>query len=160
ENESSTGFAVMAEHYGAGESAPHQIVVPEAEAETAAALVEDVPGIERASITGTAPGGWAVLNAVGSAEPESPAARTEVEGLREALHTEIGENALVGGTTASALDVRTDSARDLLIVAPMILVVVLIVLIGLLRAVVAPLVLLTVNVASAVSAIGLGLWVG
>src|SRR5690606_30437838 len=131
ENESSTGFAVMAEHYGAGESAPHQIVVPEAEAETAAALVEDVPGIERASITGTAPGGWAVLNAVGSAEPESPAARTEVEGLREALHTEIGENALVGGTTASALDVRTDSARDLLIVAPMILVVVLIVLIGL-----------------------------
>ncbi|MGO2721385.1 MAG: MMPL family transporter, partial [Brachybacterium tyrofermentans] len=28
-NESSTGFAAMAEHYGAGESAPHQIVVHE-----------------------------------------------------------------------------------------------------------------------------------
>ena len=73
---------------------------------------------------------------------------------------EQGPHALVGGTTASALDVRTDSARDLLVVAPMILVVVLLVLIGLLRAVVAPLVLLAVNVASAVSAVGLGLWVG
>ena len=159
-NESSTGFAVMAEHYGAGESAPHRIVVPEVEADAAVALAEDVPGIERASVSGSTPEGWAVLSAVGSAEPESPAAIAEVEDLRDALHAQIGPDALVGGTTASALDVRTDSARDLLVVAPMILVVVLLVLIGLLRAVVAPLVLLAVNVASAVSAIGLGLWVG
>ena len=58
------------------------------------------------------------------------------------------------------MDVRTDSTRDLLVVAPMILAVVLIVLMVLLRAVIAPLVLLTVNVASAVAAIGLGLWAG
>jgi RND superfamily putative drug exporter len=159
-NESSTGFVTMAEHYGAGESAPHRIVVPEAEADAAVALAEDVPGIERASVSGSTPEGWAVLSAVGAAEPESPAAIAEVEDLRDALHARIGADALVGGTTASALDVRTDSARDLLVVAPMILVVVLLVLIGLLRAVVAPLVLLSVNVASAVSAIGLGLWVG
>src|SRR5699024_10966994 len=42
----------------------------------------------------------------------------------------------------------------------MILGVVLIVLIVLLRAVIAPLVLLSVNVASSVTAIGLGLWAG
>lgn len=162
-NESSTGFAAMAEHYGAGESAPHQIVVREdmsGGTNAALAAAEDVPGIDRASVTGTTPDGWAVLSAVGTAEPESPAAIDEAEGLRDTLHDLSGADVLVGGTTASAMDVRADSTRDLLVVAPMILAVVLIVLIGLLRAVVAPLVLLTVNVASSVAAIGLGLWAG
>ncbi|GAA1485932.1 MMPL family transporter [Brachybacterium fresconis] len=159
-NESSTGFVAMAEHYGAGESAPHQIVVHEDAAEAAVETAESVPGIDRASVTGTTPDGWAVLSAIGTAEPESPAAIDEAEGLRDSLHALDGADALVGGTTASAMDVRADSLRDLLVVAPMILAVVLLVLIGLLRAVVAPLVLLTVNVASSVAAIGLGLWAG
>ncbi|MGO2558996.1 MMPL family transporter [Brachybacterium sp. AOP42-E1-35] len=158
--ESSTGFAAMAEHYGAGESAPHQIVVRAAAAETAVATAESVPGIDRASVTGTTPDGWAVLSAVGTSPPESPEAIGEAEGLRTSLHSLAGADALVGGTTASALDVRADSTRDLLVVAPMILGAVLLVLIVLLRAVIAPLVLLTVNVASAVAAIGLGLWAG
>ncbi|ATG53054.1 hypothetical protein CFK38_01610 [Brachybacterium vulturis] len=159
-NESSTGFAAMAEHYGAGESAPHQIVVREDSADAAVEIAESVPGIDRVSVSGTTPDGWAVLSAVGTAQPESPEAFEEVEGLRTALHSLAGADALVGGTTASALDVRADSTRDLLVVAPMILGVVLIVLMVLLRAVVAPLVLLTVNVASSVAAIGLGLWAG
>ncbi|WP_304502143.1 MMPL family transporter [Brachybacterium sp. FME24] len=159
-NESSTGFIAMSEHYGAGESAPHQIVVREAAADSAAEAAESVPGIDRASVSGTTPDGWAVLSAVGSSEPESPGAIEEAERLRDSLHALTGADALVGGTTASAMDVRSDSVRDLLVVAPMILAVVLIVLMGLLRAVVAPLVLLTVNVASSVAAIGLGLWAG
>ncbi|WP_394214823.1 MMPL family transporter [Brachybacterium vulturis] len=162
-NESSTGFAAMAEHYGAGESAPHQIVVREdtdSTVEAAIAVAEAVPGIDRVSVSGTTPDGWAVLSAVGTAQPESPEAFEEAEGLRTALHSLARADALVGGTTASALDVRADSTRDLLVVAPMILGVVLIVLMVLLRAVVAPLVLLTVNVASSVAAIGLGLWTG
>ena len=32
----------------------------------------DVPGIDRASLSGTTPEGWAVLSAVGTANPESP----------------------------------------------------------------------------------------
>ncbi|MGO1283978.1 MAG: MMPL family transporter [Brachybacterium sp.] len=159
-NESSVGFAAMAEHYGAGESAPHQIVVREGAADAAVTTAESVPGIDRASISGTTPEGWAVLSAVGTAQPESPEAIDEAAGLRDSLHALEGADALVGGTTASAMDVRSDSTRDLLVVAPMILAVVLLVLIGLLRAVVAPLVLLTVNVASSVAAIGLGLWAG
>lgn len=159
-NESSTGFAVMAEHYGAGESAPHQIVVREATADTAIETAESVPGIDRASLSGTTPEGWAVLSAVGTAQPESPEAVREAAGLRDALHSLAGADAMVGGSTASAMDVRADSTRDLLVVAPMILAVVLLVLMVLLRAVIAPLVLLTVNVASAVAAIGLGLWAG
>ena len=76
----------MAEHYGAGESAPHQIVVHEDSAETAVTAAETVPGIDRASVTGTTPDGWAVLSAVGTAQPESPAAIDEAEGLRDTLH--------------------------------------------------------------------------
>src|SRR5699024_8399556 len=106
-NESSTGFAAMAEHYGAGESAPHQIVVREAmggSVEAAISAAESVPGIDRVSLTGTTPDGWAVLSAVGTAQPESPAAVEEAAGLRDALHSLAGADALVGGTTASAMD--------------------------------------------------------
>ncbi|MEG0160780.1 MAG: MMPL family transporter, partial [Aurantimicrobium sp.] len=48
--------------------------------------------------------------------------------------------------------------RDLLVIAPMVLAVSFIVLLLLLRSLVAPVVLLAVNLASAVAAIGAGVW--
>lgn len=158
-NESATGFTAMAEHYGAGQSGPHRIVTPSDSVDAVTQAAEGVPGVESVSQQGTTPNGWSILSAVGSAEPESPAARTEAQDLRSATH-DADPDALVGGTSATALDVHQDSLRDLVVIAPMILAVVLVVLIILLRAIVAPLVLLLVNVSSAVAAIGLGLGVG
>lgn len=158
-NESSRGFAAMAEHYGAGESAPHLIAVPTADVPAATTAVERVTGIERVGKAGETADGWTTLSAVGTAQPESPAAFTEVEGVRDAVHA-VAPSGLVGGTSATALDVRTDSFRDLAVVAPLILLVVLLVLAVLLRAVVAPVILLITNVLSAVAAIGLGIWAG
>lgn len=158
-NESSAGFAAMSQHYGAGESAPHLIAVPDAQADAVTSAAEMVPGIVRVTPSGSTDDGWTTLSATGTAEPESPQAFTEVKELRAAIH-EVAPTSLVGGTSAKSLDVRTDSFRDLAVVAPLILLVVLVVLAGLLRAAVAPVILLATNVLSAVAAIGLGLWVG
>ncbi len=158
-NESSTGFAVMAEHYGAGQSAPHRIAVPIAQAEAVQARIAKVPGIESVRPAGTTPDGWTVLSAVGTAQPESPQAFDEVRAVRDAARAD-SLDALVGGTSAKAFDVREDSFQDLAMIAPLILLVVLAVLVILLRAVVAPLILLLVNLFSAVAAIGLGVGVG
>lgn len=158
-NESASGFAVMAEHYGAGESAPHRVAVPTSQADALTAQLETVPGIERVTPVGQTSDGWSVIDAVGSAEPESDAAFDEVRALRSAA-TATAPEALVGGTSATALDVRDDSFRDLAVIAPVILAVVLVVLVVLLRSLVAPFVLLAANLLSTMAAIGLGLWVG
>ena len=66
---------------------------------------------------------------------------------------------LVGGSDASARDARAAAERDQRVVIPAILAVVLIVLYVLLRAALAPLVLVAVTVLSAFAALGLGGWV-
>jgi RND superfamily putative drug exporter len=158
-NESQIGFTAIADHYGAGQSGPHLITTPTAAADEVTAAAEDVPGIDSVSETGTTPDGDTVLSATGTAQPESPDADAEVASLRTAVHG-ADPDALVGGTSAEALDVHDDSMRDLTLIAPIILAVVLIVLIVLLRAVVAPIVLLAANLVSTLASIGLGLWVG
>jgi RND superfamily putative drug exporter len=59
---------------------------------------------------------------------------------------------------AQALDARAGAVRDRQVIIPAILIVVLVVLYVLLRAAVAPLVLVGVTVLSAISALGLGGW--
>ncbi|UQN29041.1 MMPL family transporter [Brachybacterium kimchii] len=158
-NESQTGFTAIAEHYGAGQSGPHLITVPTTDAKAVTTAAKDVPGIESVAESGTTPEGETVLSATGTAQPESPAADDEVLALRGAVHG-VTPDALVGGTSAQALDVHDDSMRDLLLIAPIILGVILVVLMVLLRALVAPLVLLAANLVSTLASIGLGLWVG
>ena len=68
-------------------------------------------------------------------------------------------DALVGGPDAQALDARAAAERDQRVVIPAILAVVLLVLYVLLRAALAPLVLVAVTVLSAFAALGLGGWV-
>ena len=75
-------------------------------------------------------------------------------GLRDAVHPIEGADAVVGGAVATELDARSGNEFDLALIAPLVLGVSFIVLLILLRSLVAPLLLLIVNVASAVAAIG------
>jgi RND superfamily putative drug exporter len=70
----------------------------------------------------------------------------------------VDPTALVGGSDAQALDSRDAAVRDRQVLIPAILAVVLIVLYVLLRAVIAPPVLVAVMVLSALSALGVGGW--
>ena len=63
---------------------------------------------------------------------------------------------LVGGSTAEEYDLRQSSARDNKVIVPIALFVVFLILVALLRAVVAPLVLIGTVVFSFAAALGLG----
>jgi putative drug exporter of the RND superfamily len=72
------------------------------------------------------------------------------------LRAAVGDAALVGGPTAREHDIREAAARDTLVIVPIALLVVLAVLALLLRAVVAPLLLIGTVIASFAAALGIG----
>ncbi|WP_425442825.1 MMPL family transporter [Streptomyces indicus] len=83
--------------------------------------------------------------------PDSEAAKRTVDALRDAVGP---SDALVGGTTAQTLDTQRAADRDLRTVIPIVLLVVFAVLVWLLRAIVAPLLLLATVVLSFLGALG------
>jgi putative drug exporter of the RND superfamily len=78
-----------------------------------------------------------------------------VEASRDAVHAVGGADALVGGGSAFYLDTKIASERDSVVIMPLVLAVVLLILIGLLRALVAPLILMATVVLSFGAALGI-----
>lgn len=158
-SESADGLRVLARHFPAGESAPLTVVADSSAARQVSAAANAVPGVSSVRPSGAADG-LVRLTVVSAAQPGSPAALETVRALRAAVHHVPGAHALVGGQSAQDLDVTSAFRRDLLTIAPLILAVVVLLLVALLRALVAPLLLVLVNVCSAVAAIGAGTFVG
>ena len=86
---------------------------------------------------------------------DSPAAYDTIERLRTTLDDAGDGAALVGGTTALNLDVQDAAQRDNVVIIPLIMLVVLVVLGLLLRALVAPVILIATVVLSYGAALGL-----
>ena len=86
--------------------------------------------------------------------PDSQGAYATIDRVRAAVHAVPGAHALVGGNTATNLDVQRASAHDRDLIIPLILLVVLIILGLLLRALVAPLILTATVVLSFAAALG------
>ncbi|HEY9294147.1 MAG TPA: MMPL family transporter [Microlunatus sp.] len=158
-SDSQAGLRVLAQHFPAGETAPMIIIADRGHAEAVGAAVDDVPGVTAVRRAGETDG-MIKLVAVGSAEPGSDAALEVVRETRAAVDAVPGASAVVGGQNAEDLDVRDASRSDLLLIAPLILMVALLLLVLLLRSVIAPLLLVAVNLASAVAGIGAGTWIG
>ena len=98
--------------------------------------------------------GHAFLYGTLTSAPDSNAAYTTIGDVRTAVDAVPGGRALVGGTTAINLDVRTAATHDREVIIPLILVVVFVILGLLLRALVAPLVLIATVVLSYFAALG------
>ncbi|NLJ54754.1 MAG: MMPL family transporter [Intrasporangiaceae bacterium] len=158
ETESARGLVVLSEHFSAGDAQPLIVVTNPGSVDAVTAAIESV-----GSVDGTTPGvstdQAAVLNVSTHPAPGSPEARTAVQDVRDAAHR-VDSAAVVGGTQAEALDARDGNNRDLLLVAPIILLVTAIVLVVLLRSLVAPVILLAVNTLSSLGAIGAGVLLG
>ncbi|HEV7965591.1 MAG TPA: MMPL family transporter [Actinoplanes sp.] len=77
-----------------------------------------------------------------------------IRALRAKLRTLPGADAKVGGYTAINLDVQTTAQRDRNVIIPLVLAVVFVVLVLLLRAVVAPLLLIVTVILSFVATLG------
>jgi RND superfamily putative drug exporter len=116
----------------------------------------DAPGVvevspeEEQGPTGTK------LEATLEEDPYSTAAFDLIPGIRDAVHGVAGDGVLVGGPTAAEFDLRESTARDNRLIVPIALVVVFAILALLLRAIVAPLVLIGTVILSFAAALGIG----
>ncbi|RMB60176.1 MMPL family transporter [Tessaracoccus antarcticus] len=156
-SESAVGLEVLSEHFPAGESQPILIVAASSQAQSVTDAAAGIDGVIRATITGrTSDGTWSRIMVTGEWAPSTPESLELVTDLRDAVHDIDGAEAQVGGATATDLDARTGNSRDLLVIAPLVLAVSFVVLVLLLRSLVAPLLLMLVNLVSAAAAIGAG----
>lgn len=153
--DSVTGQQILAKHFPAGSSAPADVYVRDAGAESATATVAKVPGVSSVS-TQVAKGGWTHLTAVLRDSPDSAAAKDTIRDIRKALDGASGPaaDAVVGGQSAVALDVSEAQASEEKLLIPLILAVVLVMLLILLRATVASALLLGSVVLSFGAAVG------
>ena len=163
ESDGVAGQEALGRHFDAGSASPTIIITPE---DTWPAVAEAAAGVEGiASVTpftGGAPqpfarplvvDGLVRLDATLDVTPDSVAAVETVTTLRTALDAADPE-AIVGGETASNLDARDSAARDLRVIVPSVLVVILIVLALLLRSLVAPVLLVGTVVLSVGATVG------
>lgn len=142
-------------HFAGGSSAPAQIYAVPAKAAEVAAAASKAPGVASVGAAQAAPDGqWVVMDAVLRDAPDTPEAQEAVRRLRDAVHAVPGAQALVGGQTATQVDMNAATDHDNKLVMPLILLVVFVVLMLLLRAVVAPLLLIASVVLSFLAAMG------
>ncbi|CAN5428061.1 MMPL family transporter [soil metagenome] len=155
--ESVTGFDTLAAHFPSGLTDPAQVVGASERAAQIQQAITATPGVVSATPAGESPAGLTKWSVVIDAAPATDAAFDTVAALRDSVQS-ADSSALVGGADAQALDARDAAVRDRLIIIPTILAVVLAVLVVLLRSLLAPVLLVSVTVLSALAALGLGGW--
>jgi putative drug exporter of the RND superfamily len=148
-----TGEQVIAAHFPAGLSDPVNVYAKRSAAPAVLAAVRSTPGVASAQQVAVS-GAWVQVNAVLTAQPDSPAAEHAVAALRRATGGIPGAGALVGGQTATTLDTNNAEGHDERVIIPLILAVVFCILVILLQALVAPLVLLACAALSYAAALG------
>lgn len=150
------GEQVLTGHFPAGSGTPVAVLARADSIDQVAQALGTVPGIVPDSVTEPRiAGGEAYLEATMNKPADSDAGYAVVERVRDVVHDISGADALVGGGSAINLDVNNATKHDQNVIIPIVLVVVFLVLAVLLRAVVAPLVLIGTVVLSFGAALGL-----
>src|SRR5690349_21076785 len=155
EFDSIKGQALLTDHGLADNSNTIQVVTNADQAADVAASLEGVEGLGAPGEVQPISDGRVWFEATINADISSSTAADIVESRREAAHSVEGADALVGGGAAFYLDTKIASERDSKVIMPLVLAVVLLILIGLLRAVVAPLILIATVVLSFGAALGI-----
>ena len=151
--DSVVGQTVIDQHFPAGAGQPVIVIGNPDHAAALLAAVKATPGIT--GVTGTNKAGHAYLTGTLTTAPDSQAAYNTIDRVRTAVHAVPGANALVGGNTAINLDVKNASAHDRTVIIPVILAVVFLILALLLRALIAPIMLIATVVLSFAAALGI-----
>ncbi len=151
--EAVVGQQIIADAFSAGSGSPVVVISTSDFAVDVAAAAESVDGVDSATL-GETNGEITQINVVLDAAAETPESFAAVEALRAELSTINGADALVGGLDAQALDVNRAQQADQDLVIPLILGLVFLVLVLLLRALVAPVLLLLTVVASFFASLG------
>jgi RND superfamily putative drug exporter len=159
EVESVEGQHLLEKSFPSGATALTDVVVKNSAGVSAVkSAVEGVNGVEAVSppVAEGPPG--TLIQATLEPGPYSTEAFDLVEPIRDAAQS-AEPDALVGGPTAVEFDVRDAAGWDSIVIPPIILLVVFLILMVLLRAVVAPLVLIGTVIISFLAALGVGYFV-
>ncbi len=158
--DSVTGQEVKADFFPAGTGDPMVVIADKARAEEVSRAVDNTRGVQKGSVA-VPPGtkaehdGKVLVEAILTDPADGKAAKDTVERVRDAVHAVPDADAHVGGGTATLLDMDKATIRDDKLVIPLVLLVVLLILGALLRAVVAPLLLIATVILSFSAALGI-----
>lgn len=152
------GQKLVSRAFPAGANAPTNVIVPDvARVGAVQASLRRTPGVAAVGpVERGAPG--ARFDVILRPDPYSQTAFDLVPRLRAAARAAGGDQVLVGGPTAEERDLRVASARDNRVIVPIALFVVFLVLTFLLRALVAPLILIGTVILSFAAAMGVGIF--
>ncbi|HMJ97349.1 MAG TPA: MMPL family transporter [Thermoleophilaceae bacterium] len=154
--ESVEGQEILSRSFPAGASAPTDIVVPrEQDVAAVRRAVAQVKGVDTLSGPVAKGDSGVLLQATLKPEPYSTAAFDLIDPIREAAQR-AAKGTRVGGASAVEFDVREAAAWDSKVIPPIVLVVVFLILALLLRALIAPLVLIGTVILSFLAALGVG----
>jgi RND superfamily putative drug exporter len=155
--DSVAGQQLLAAHYPAGTSRPVQVVADAGAVAPIRAALHAVPGIVEVRPTVNAVDGTLVrIDAVLADPADSPAAAATVRRIQAAVAAVSGAHGRVGGYTAVNLAKAQAQAHDRRTVIPLVLLVVFAILALLLRALVAPLLLMATVLLSYFATLGAG----
>ena len=153
EQPSVVGEQALARHFPAGGGQPVTVIAnAPAEAQVRQALAS-TPGITDVADP-VVRNGLVLLDGTLQDAPDSKAAQATVERVRDAVHQVPGADAKVGGLTAMTVDINDANRHDNRLIIPLVLLAVLIILGLLLRAIVAPVILIATVVLSFAAALG------
>jgi RND superfamily putative drug exporter len=153
--DSVVGQNLLAAHGLADTSNPIMVVT---NADRTQAVADAIAGVRGAGTPNTAippKGGTALVTVPVDGDAAGQQAFDLVQRVRDAVHAVPGADAQVGGTSALFLDVQNASHRDNRVIIPAVLAVVLLILVLLLRAVLAPVLLIGTVILSFGAALGL-----
>jgi RND superfamily putative drug exporter len=158
--ESVAGQALVSSAFPPGANAPTDVIVPDPSQVQAVTQALEAKDDAVVSVRRAGEGEPGVrLEVVLTEEPYSTEAYDLVRGLRDTVKEAGGDDVLVGGPTAQEADLRTSASRDNYVIIPIVLVVIFVILALLLRAIIAPLILIGTVVISFAAALGVGSFV-
>ena len=168
DTDAKAGQEILNQHFDAGAGSPASIIAPQELQDDVLNILDKHPEVSQSTLTSEsgAPAnippmnlepnvvdGQVYIQATLNQEADSLEAQDTVAQLREEFQELDGE-ILVGGESATSLDSNLTAERDLRVIVPLVLAVVLVVLMILLRAFVLPMLLLLSTVISFASAMG------
>ena len=151
--EAVTGELALARHFAAGAGNPVQVVGRAEAAQQLHSAVSSTPDVT-AVTQPVVKDGFAYLEGTLSSSPDSQASFSAIQRLRASVHAIPGADGKVGGGSAVNLDIQDATRHDRNLVVPLVLVVVFVILGLVLRAIVAPLLLIGTVVLSFAAALG------
>ena len=158
QTDSATGQQLVSAHFPGGDVAPLTLLTPAAHAADVAQAVRSVPGVS--SVVASKPvQGYHSFAITVSGSPYGSRGFDTIRAVRQRSAT-VAPGSLVGGNAAVELDISTAAGHDDAVLIPLIFGVILIVTGLLLRAIVAPVLMVAISALSFAASFGLAvlLW--